>query len=44
MFQKKIGELYSSMPNIFTIADNTLIPGFDEKGKDESETLDKVLR
>ena len=30
MFQRKIGELFSGMPNIFGIIDNILIAGFDE--------------
>ena len=30
MFQKKTEALFSSMPNIFGIADDILIAGFDE--------------
>ena len=44
VFQKKTDELFSGMPNIFGIADNTLIAGFDEPGTDHNATLDKVLR
>ena len=31
------------MPNMFSIADNISIAGFDKQGKDYDETLDKVL-
>ena len=30
MFQKKVDALYSGMPNVFGIADEILIAGFDE--------------
>ena len=33
MFQKKKDELFTGMPNIFTIFDGILIAGFDEQGK-----------
>ena len=39
IFYKKIDELFSSIPNIFGIADDILIPGFDKQGKDHEETL-----
>ena len=44
MFPKKIGELFSGIQNVFSIADDILIAGFDEQGKDHNTTLDKVLR
>ena len=44
MFQKKINKLFSSMPNVFSIADDILIAGFDEQGKDHNETLNEVLQ
>ena len=44
MFQKKIDELFIGMPNLFGIADDILIAGFDEWGKDHDETLEKVLQ
>ena len=44
MFQKEIDELFSSMSNVFCIADDILIAGFDEQYKDHYETLDKVLQ
>ena len=43
MFQK-IDKLFSNMPNVFGIADDILISGFDGQGKDHDETLDKVFR
>ena len=43
MFRKKINELFSGMPNIFSIADDILIAGFAESGKDHDETLEKVF-
>ena len=43
MFQKKIYELFSSIPNVIGIVDETLITGFDQQGKDHDETLEKVL-
>ena len=44
IFQEKIYELFSDMPNIFIIADDILIAGFDELGKGLHATLDKELR
>ena len=44
MFQKKIDELFSGIPNVFSIADEILISDFDEQGRDHDATLDKVLR
>ena len=44
MFQKKRDEIFSSMPNIFSIADYFLIEGFGEQGKGHDETVDKVLQ
>ena len=39
MFQRKIDELFIGIPNVFGIADDILIVGFDEQGKDHDETL-----
>ena len=44
MFQKKIDELFDSMPNVFSIADDILIAGFDELDRDHDVTLDKMFR
>ena len=43
MSQKKTDELFSSIPNIFSTADNILIAGFDKQCKGHNETSDKVL-
>ena len=43
MFQKKIVELYNGMPNVFGIAGDILIEGFDELGWEHGRTLKKVL-
>ena len=43
MFQKNIYELLNEMPNVFSIADDILITGSHELGKDHGATLDKVL-
>ena len=42
MFQKKIDELFSTMPNVFSIAGDLLIAGSDEQGRDHNEMLEKV--
>ena len=44
MFLRKIGELFLGLPNVFVIADDILIAGLDDQGKDHDATLDKVLR
>ena len=43
MFKKKIDNLFSSMPNVFSNADDILIAGFNEQSKDHDETLHKVF-
>ena len=43
MFQKKTDELFSSMLNVFGIADDILIPSFDEWGKGHDEMLEVHL-
>ena len=44
MFQKKIHELFSGKPNVFSIADDILIAGFNEQSKDHDEILENVLK
>ena len=44
MIQKKIDEMFCGMPNVFGIADDSLISGSDKQGKDHDKTLDKVLK
>ena len=43
MFQKK-GELLSGLPNVFGIADDIFIVGFDELHRYHDEKLDQVLK
>ena len=43
MFQKKIDELFHDIPNIFGIAADILIAGYDTDGRDHDERLGKVL-
>ena len=43
MFQRRIDKLFHRVPNVFGIADDILIVGFDDFGKDHDETVSKVL-
>ena len=43
MLQRKIDEMFHGLPNIFGIADDILIAGFDDPGRDHDERVDKVL-
>ena len=44
MFQKEIDKLlFSSLQDVFCIADEVLIPCFDEQDKDHKKSLEKVL-
>ena len=43
VFQKKMNKLFSSMVNVFSIAYDILVAGFDEQDKAHDEPLDKVL-
>ena len=44
MFQCKINKIFNDMPNIFGIADDILVIGYDEDGKDHDEAVYNVLR
>ena len=44
MFQHKIDETFNDIPNVFGIADNTLVIGYDKDGTDHNETVYKVLK
>ena len=44
MFQYKINKIFNDMPNIFGIADDILVIGYDEDGKDHDEAVYNVLR
>ena len=43
MFQKKIGELFNDILNVFGIADGILIAGFDVDGRNYGVRLQQVL-
>ena len=44
MFQHKIDEIFSDMPNVFGIADDILVMGYDGNGADHDEAVHKVLQ
>ena len=41
MFQKKIDELFSDIPNVFGFADDILVAKFDANGRDHNERLEQ---
>ena len=43
MFQHKIDEIFSDMPDKFGIADDILVIGYDENGADHDAAVHKVL-
>ena len=43
MFQRNIDELFHRLTNVFGIANDILIEGFDNIGRYHDETMDKVL-
>ena len=44
MFQCKIDKIFNDMPNIFGIADDILVIGYDEDGTDHDEVVYSMLR
>ena len=44
MFQCKIDEIFSDMPNVFGIMDDILIIGYNEDGADHDAVVHKVLQ
>ena len=44
MFQCKIDEIFNDIPNVFGIADDILVIGYDKDGTDHDEAVYKVLR
>ena len=44
MFQRKIDEIFKKSPNVFGIADNILIMGYDVNIADHNRTLCRVLQ
>ena len=43
-FQCKIKEIFNDMPNVFGIADDILVIGYDEDGTDDNEAVYNMLR
>ena len=44
MFQYKIDEICSDIPNVFGIMEDILVIGYDEDGADNDAAVHKVLR
>ena len=44
MFQWKIDKIFSDMPNVFGIADDILVIGYDKDGADHDEAVYSMLR
>ena len=44
MFQHKIDEIFNDIPNIFDIAEDILVIGYDKDRTDHGKTVYKVLR
>ena len=44
MFQHKIDKIFNDMPNVFGIADDILVIGYDKDGTDHDEVVYKVLK
>ena len=42
MFQRKIDEIFNDMPNVFGIADDILVAGYEADGRDHKETVQEV--
>ena len=44
MFQRRVDELFSNIPNVFCIANDSLTASCNKQGRDHDETLGKVLQ
>ena len=44
MFQCKINEIFNNMPNVFGIADNIFVIGYEKDGADHHEAVYSVLK
>ena len=44
MFQHKIDELFNDMPNVFGIADDILVIGYDKNREDHDKAVYSVVR
>ena len=40
----KIDKLFKDLPNVFGTADDILVVGYDDDGKDHDEIIQKVLQ
>ena len=43
MFKRKINKIFKVLPNVFCIADNSLVVGYDDDGTDHNRTIFRVL-
>ena len=41
---KKNYKIFKELPNVFSIADDILIVGYDDNGRDHNRTLRKVVQ
>ena len=44
LFQRKIDKIFKDLPNVFGIAYDILVVGYEGDGKDQDQTLQKVLK
>ena len=44
MFQRKIDEIFKDMPNVFCIADDILVAGYEADDRDHDKTVQRVLQ
>ena len=44
MFQTKIYKIFKDLPNVFGIADDILVVGYEADGKDHDKILQRVLK
>ena len=44
MFHRKIDEIFNDLPNVFRIADDILVAGYEADGKDHDKTICRVLQ
>ena len=44
MFQHKIDKIFNDMPNVFGIADDIMVIGYDKDGTDHDKAVYNVLR
>ena len=44
MFQRKMDKIFTDLPNVFGIADDILVVGYDVDGEDHDHTSQRVLQ